>query len=388
MLETPLSKLLRNEAILSLFVGVVTWLFGILIKFPQGILTTSNFPRLDDYLKLCANPFARDVSPALVYRISEPTIAWILHLPPIVCIFLPILFLIGTYAVVFYIVSQRTSDKPFALAVVAGLSLTFVGVWTSRWLGCSDSLSHLSSAVALLSSNPFLLALCCITGTLNDERWLMSVPFLLYWHGSNHAVADILDWKTATRVGIGLATGLLLVLLVRHALSVGWLGPGIVASWYTGMRAVPPDRLIPYNSTWTLFALNIFMGLGWYWLAVLRLLTRQLSSATPIWGYLLSLSIFMATISTGLVEDVSRSIGFLFLIVLAASVYDYDTASASARLWWRNMLLAASLTPTVYYTGFSGAAFIPFPIDLMNHVIQEYTGEDLFRIMKLWFRLR
>jgi hypothetical protein len=154
------------------------------------------------------------------------------------------------------------------------------------------------------------------------------------------------------------------------------------------MRAVPPDRLIPYNSTWTLFALNIFMGLGWYWLAVLRLLTGQLSSATPIWGYLLGLSIFTATTSTGLVEDVSRSIGFLFLIVVAASVYDYDTAPESARIWCPNVLLAASLTPTVYYTGFSGAAFIPFPIDLMNHVIQEYTGEDLFQIIKLWFRLR
>jgi hypothetical protein len=30
---------------------------------------SSHFPRLGDFLKLCADPFARDVSPALAYRI-------------------------------------------------------------------------------------------------------------------------------------------------------------------------------------------------------------------------------------------------------------------------------------------------------------------------------
>jgi hypothetical protein len=173
---------------------------------------------------------------------------------------------------------------------------------------------------------------------------------------------------------------------VRYALTVVWLGPGILESWYTRMRS-SPDRLIPFNSTWTLFALNIFMGLGWYWLAVARLVTRQMSSATPIWGYFLGVSIFVAVLSTALVEDVSRSIGFLFLVVLAASIYDYDAAPASAGIRWRNLLLAAAVTPTIYYTGFSGATFIPFPVDLINHLIHEYAGEDLLQILKLRFRL-
>jgi hypothetical protein len=387
MPEIPLPKFLKSELPLALFVGAGIWLFGILVKFPQGLLTTSHFPRLDDYLKLCANPFARDVNPILTYRISVPVFAWVLQLPPMICTSLPILFLICSYAVVFHVISERTGDKRFALLIVAGLSLTFFAVWTNRWLGSPDSFSHLFSALALVSSNPFLLALCCIVGTLNDERWLMSVPFLLYWHGSDQAKAGILNWKNATRAGTGIVAGIVSVFVVRHALTVGWLGPGIVDSFYTRMRSISPDRLIPYNSTWALFAFNILMGLGFYWLAVVRLVTRQLSSATPIWGYFLSLSIFMACFATGLVEDVSRSIGFLFLVVVAASVYDYDTAPASARNWWRNLLLAAAVTPTIYYTGFSGAVFIPFPIDLINHLIHEYTGEDLLQILKPWFRL-
>jgi hypothetical protein len=388
MLEILLPKFVRRELPSALFAGAIIWLFGIFVKFPQGLLTTSHFPRLDDYLELCADPFARDVSPALAYRISVPMLAWVLQLPPATCTFLPILFLISSYAAIFHIVSGRTGDKRFALSVVAGLSLTFFAVLTNRWLGCPDSFSHLFSALALFSSNPFLLALCCIIGTLNDERWLMSVPFLLYWHGSNHAKAGIINWTNATRTGIGLAGGILVAMLVRHALTVGWLGPGIVESWYTQMRSVPPDRLIPYNSTWTLFALNLLMGLGWYWLTVIKLVTRQLSSAAPIWGYFLSFFGLIATLSTGLVEDVSRSIGFLFLIVVAASVYDYDAAPASARIWWRNLLLASMVTPTIYYIGFSGAVFIPFPIDLVDHLMHEYKGEDLLQILKPWFRLR
>jgi hypothetical protein len=386
----PASLIMRNNCSSAFIVGVGIWLFGIFVKFPQGMLTTSHYPRLEDYLKLCANPFARDVNPLLAYRISIPTLAWALQLPPIICIFLPIFFLISAYAVVFFVISERTGDKTFSLVTVAGLSLTFFALWTNRWLGYPDAFSHLCSALALLSANPLMLALFCIFGTLNDERWVISVPFLLYWHGSNHAKAGIFNWVDATRAGIGIGIGLLFVFLVRHALTVGWLGPGIqgrwIASFYIHLVREVRDRLSPYNSTWSLFAINILMGLGWYWLAVMRLVARQLSSPTQIWGFVLGLSIFTASLSTILVEDVSRSVGFSYLIVVIASVYDYDAGSASAQIWWRNLLIATALTPTIYYTGLSGAVFIPFPIDLINHILHQYGGADLLENLKLWFR--
>jgi hypothetical protein len=388
MLDIRPSRLLGHKLPLALIVGFSIWLFGIFVKFPQGLLSTSHFPRLDDYLKLCANPFARDVNLILAYRISVPVLAWVLHLPPVICTLLPILFLISSYALIFYVLFERTGDKQFALLVVAGLSLTFFALWTNRWLGYSDSFSHLCSAVALLSSNPFLLALCCIIGTINDERWLMSVPFLLYWHGSNHAKADTINWTNATRSGIGLAAGVLVVLLVRYALTVGWLGPGIVEpGYYKIVRSTSLSHHLPYASTWPLFALNVLMGLGWYWVPVVRLVLRQVSSGTLVWGYFLGLSVFIAALSTLLDEDVSRSIGFLYLAVVIASSYDHDAEPALARIRWRNLLLGAVLTPTIYYTGLSGAVFIPFPIDLANHLIHEYRGVDLLQSLKLWFRL-
>jgi hypothetical protein len=377
----------RHTFLLALFAGAGTWLFGMFVKFPQGLLAASDFPRLEDYLKLCANPLTSDVAPILAYRISVPIIAWAFHLPPVICTYLPILFLIFSYTIIFYVVLEHTADKRFSLSVVAGLSLTFFAHWTNRWLGFPDSFSHLVSALALISSNPFLLASCCVFGTLNDERWLFSVPFLLFWHGSNHGKAGIFSSTAATRAGIGLAVGILFVLLIRHALTIGWLGPGIAEpNMYKIMRSTLLD-LNPLNSTWPLFALNIFMGLGWYWLAVMKLITRQLSSPTLIFGYFLGFSVLIASLSTLVVEDVSRSIGFLFLVVVIASVYDYDTDPASARIWWRNLLLATAITPTIYYSGLSGAAFIPFPIDLINHLIHQYGGADLLQNLKPWFHL-
>src|SRR5262249_369934 len=379
----------RHIFFLILFVGAGTWLFGVFVKFPHGLLTTSDFPRLEDYLKLCANPFARDVTPYyLAYRISVPIIAWAFHLPPLICTFLPILFLIFSYGILFYVIFKHTGDKRFSVLVVAGLSLTFFAHWTNRWLGYPDSFSHLASALALISSNPFLLSLGCLFGTLNDERWVFSVPFLLFWHGSNYARAAIFNSVAATRAGIGLATGILSVLLVRHALNVGWLGPGIAEpnAYLKTMRYTLLDHFGPPNSTWPLFAINIFMGFGWYWLAVTRLL-RQLSLNTPILACFLGFSVLLASLSTIVVLDVSRSIGFLFLVVVVAAAHDYGVDPASARIWWRNLLLAAAVTPTIYYSGLSGAAFIPFPIDLINNLIHQYGGDDLLQNLKPLFRL-
>ncbi|HZM85932.1 MAG TPA: hypothetical protein VFF31_05170 [Blastocatellia bacterium] len=372
-----------------LFFAIGIWLFGVFVKFPQGILSSDHFPRLEYYLKLCADPLARDIDPMLAYRITVPTIAWALKLSPTMCTLLPIVFLIAAYGVLLFVIWKRTGDGRFSIMIVAGLSLTFFAHWTNRWLGYPDSFSHLCSALGLLSSNPLILALICILGTLNDERWVFSVPFLLYWHGSSHAKAGIINWIDATRAGAGLGIGILCVLLVRHALTVGWLGPGVIEpDVYKIMRSSLLDRFRPYNSTWFLFGLNIFMGFGWYWVAGIRFIKLQLlSSCSRLWGVFLALSVFATSLLTIAVEDVSRSVAFLYLIIIIASIFDYDAGSVEARKWWRLLLIAGALTPTIYYTGVSGAVFIPLPIDLANQMLQQHGWPDYLSMLKVWFRL-
>jgi len=45
--------------------------------------------------------------------------------------------------------------------------------------------------------------------------------------------------------------------------------------------------------------------------------------------------------------------------------------------------IASAFTPTIYYSSFSGAAFIPFPIEFFN---EKMGGPDLFDGLKDWFR--
>jgi hypothetical protein len=383
-------RLLDHGWLSALIVGLAVWLFGICVKFPQGLLSTGHFPRLQDFLKLCADPFARDLSePIVAYRISVPVLAWVLHLPPAVCTVIQLLFLILAYAVIFRVVAKRTENPAFAVLVVAGLSLTFFAHFTNRWYGYLDSFSHLCSALALISANPLVLICTCIFGTLNDERWIFSIPLLIYWHSSARAKADIFHWTVALRAGGSIAAGLVCVLLIRHALAVGWIGPGIETTGaYRHFASLSAADLHPIRSTWTLYAVNVAMAFGWYWFVVLRTVERQLSSQAPVSGLLVGGALLLGCLASMLVDDVSRSIGFLYLGVVIAAVYEYDLKPSSTPALWRNMLLAGCVTPTVYYTGLSGAVFVPFPVDLANGFIQRVYGVNLMQFLKVrYFRL-
>jgi len=334
--------LLDHGLLSALMIGLAIWLFGICIKFPYVLLTANPYPsRLDDFLKLCANPFARDLNVQyLAYRIIVPVIAWITHLPATVCTFIQLPFLIVTYAVLFRVVQKRTQDPAFAVLVVAGLSLTFFAHWTNSYFGFPDSFSHLCSALALASANPIVLMFTCILGTLNDERWIFSIPFIVYWHSSACAKIDVLNWLEALRASAFITAGLICVVVIRHALTVGWIGPGIAEpELYKEYASFSIADLHPYHSTWVLYILNVAMGFGWYWFVMLRTLGQQLFSRVPVAGLLFGGGLLFGSLASMLVEDVSRSVGFLFLGLIIAAVCEYDLNPQRARTWWWYLLL-------------------------------------------------
>jgi hypothetical protein len=88
------------------------------------------------------------------------------------------------------------------------------------------------------------------------------------------------------------------------------------------------------------------------------------------------------------VGDVSRSIGYLYLGIVVAGVYEYDCERSTIR-FWRNLLLLSCITPTIYYAGFSGAVLIPLPFELGDYFAQRLFGVDLMQRIKLhFFRIR
>lgn len=67
----------------SLLVGLGAWSLSILLYFSWVRMQPENRYRWDDFLRLCENPFARDLAePILNYRLAVPAVAYVLHLPP------------------------------------------------------------------------------------------------------------------------------------------------------------------------------------------------------------------------------------------------------------------------------------------------------------------
>ena len=142
------------------------------------------------------------------------------------------------------------------------------------------------------------------------------------------------------------------------------------------------------GSTWFLYILNVTMAFGWYWFVSLRTVGRQLSSRVPVSGLLVGGALLLGSLASMLVDDVSRSVGFLYLGVVVAAVYEYDPKPSSTRILWRYLLLLGCITPTVYYINFSGAVLIPFPFVLANYFVDHVYGVDLMEFLKArYFRL-
>ena len=67
-----------------------------------------------------------------------------------------------------------------ALMAVAGMSLTHITHYTFNW-GVPDSFVLLPVVIMMKYLNPYVFFLCSLLGILADERFLMSVPFIVLW---------------------------------------------------------------------------------------------------------------------------------------------------------------------------------------------------------------
>ena len=64
---------------------------------------------------------------------------------------------------------------------VAGMSLTHITHYTFFNWGVPDSFVLLPVVIMMKYLNPYVFFLCSLLGILADERFLMSVPFIVLW---------------------------------------------------------------------------------------------------------------------------------------------------------------------------------------------------------------
>lgn len=362
----------------SLFVGFGAWAISIFFYMQQYF----SFDNLDksgravDFIKLCSNPLARDlVEPILAYRITTPTIAWLLGLHSSFALILPSVAMIILLSMI-YVICYRKVGKNTAILTTLGISFTQVTLWNNAHTGVPDAVTHLAAVLCLLFTNIWGISFLVILGIMNDERFLLAMPFILLW---NINISNkVLDFRPIIKVSTGLLFGLLVSLFFRQALTVGWIGDGIAMPgvyqeiWVIFLNSI---QFIWNHKFW--FVVNYFMSFRWLWIIPLTCLFISSNGARSyfIFFWILMLAVIFAS---SLVWDVSRSIAFSFPAILICVRYlnEYNASLC------RNLLIASILlclaTPAFFLGPGGLQIYLPLPFILLKY----FTGFDIVDLVR------
>lgn len=276
--------------------------------------------RVDDVLMQALDPLTNDLSePILGYRIVLPLLAWSTGLTGAGLVLIPVAALVLTLALIFRVLLGRV-EPPQALLATTALALTYMTQWGNTHPGISDSLTMLCLALVMLRPSPYLLAPCTVLGLLNDERYLLAMPFVLLWHAIDEEKLGAAIKRIAPLLA-ALALGVLVTKIVRQGITDGWWAPPLlVPPLYAQMRAEVIDTFQPWYRTWWQFTTGALLSFRWVWLLVLAALPCWIRSR-PWWYWTGLLSMLAAgTIATMLVFDVERSVGFMWPVIPLAVV--------------------------------------------------------------------
>ncbi|MBD2459667.1 hypothetical protein H6G89_01305 [Oscillatoria sp. FACHB-1407] len=346
---------------------------------------SNNSPsRWDDLLAMCANPLTRNLhEPILAYRITLPVIAHSLGLygdrwswrALLATPGLPYLALIGTLAIVYVVVQRQTNSTVAALTSLA-LSLTHLTQWTNTHWGHPDSITHLAIAVTMLSPNVWLTGVMTVLGSLNDERFVVAIPFVLLWYIATEPTPPK-RIQASLKTIAGFAVGLVIVVLVRHALTVGWIGEGIERpAVYNSILDV---LMNPWKINWAVFLTSLFLGYRWVWVVLGLALGIAWRKPYRWIGLGLGVAVLLASYFTITVADISRSTAFYFPAIAIAVWLLYRQ---SAILCYRALAVvsvACILTPGFYLFSFSDIQlYRPLPLVLVRLL----TGWDILDLLR------
>jgi hypothetical protein len=330
--------------------------------------------RVDDFIALCRDPLTRHLfEPILAYRITTPVLAWLLGLRGFSGVMVQYAAIVATLALVFDLLAGRT-DRRLALVVTFGIACSYTIIWTNTHPGFPDSVTHLAVALALCMPDPFFIAGMTLLGTLNDERFVLSIPLILLWHAGAGSFSAMIGrtWKLV----LGFAAGLAGVILVRHALTVGWIGPGIPRPEIYGEMGNKAASFRPWEG-WRGYLLNIPLAYRAFWsLPIFFFLQRQKNLPGPF--KLLFLGALLAAIfGCAFVGDVTRSVGFFYpALVLAAWQCHRTDPHRTLQVCVISLLLCLLLP--AFHLVFTGNVFWQRP--LVFSLLRAWTGWDVLQL--------
>ena len=355
----------------ALITGTLFSLLSMFLYFPPDFIESPP-DRLKDFAAMCANPFARDLlEPILAYRITAPAIAWLLGLRGASGLIVQYGAIVLLLASVYLLLSRRIGSLP-AILGVAAVSSSFTVIWPSSYPGYPDSVTHLLIALTLFTTKLPLVTLLCFLAMMNDERAILAWPLIVLWHVYDHPreVRPVLF-----RLLPAVAVSLVLVIGLRHALTVGWIGPGVqTPALYGQLYAQVILQLSPWGSTWTKFFFSIFMGYRWLWVLPVLVLLWSDNTLQKWFPILLLPYLALGALTAMAVGDVSRSTGYLFPGILLAILWTkrHVTANRQVRIV-RAICLGQLITPVFYFVADWSRLHRPVAVE----VIRAVTGFDV-----------
>lgn len=363
----------------TVLVGFTSWVIsGLLytLHFFPDILKHWTQTRAADVVRMTANPLTRELNePIMAYRVVLPTLGWLLGLPGRSVLILPYIALVSALGLVYYLFARRGAGD-VGIVLSLGLGCTQFAIWTNSLPGFADPLTLLATCVCLLTPNGAIAATLCVLGTLNDERFVFAIPFILLWHLTVEGCsrAKTIQLAACYLLGIGV------VLCVRHALTIGWVGPGIEQPEEYGKiqdRALNFLTFLISHPFW--LGVNYFMSFRFFWLLfpVGYLAGRSMGVKTSERALYLS-SLVGVLVASALVWDVSRSVRFAFPALLLAVWWLCRTDPGRALRWLVVALVLCLLTPA-FYVGADGLQpYLPLPFV----AIKAATGWDVLDLVR------
>jgi hypothetical protein len=370
----PLAKLESLPfPVVCAVVGLLWCAVSFFLYSPPLFLPNDPTARINDFMKMAEHPLRRDLyEPILAYRVSVPLIAHVLGFRGFAVLAITYAANVAFISTVFACFCRRASWW-VAFLGTGLIALSEAGQTGNTWFGYGDPLCHLCTTIAMLATGP-VISLVVIVGVFADERIVLALPFVILWHWTGNDPASPPEWRRAIQAALMMAAGLAVSLVLRHMLTVGIIGTGIVTPpVYDFIASIATTSMLGGNfRKWPIPHLgSLVFSFRWLWLLPAILYWRT-STRTRALVALTVVALLCGANAVFWGGDHGRGIAFMFpafIWMIVELAHAWDRADKLFVL----VLIASMLTPQFTWDG--GLSFgwtRPFPIV----AVRLATGKD------------
>lgn len=356
----------------SFLIAICAWALAVIAAAPSLFsfehLQIIN-SRAGEFVQQCSNPLTRAITgaPFLGYRVFVPTVAWLIGARLYVALALPYIATLAMLTVVCLVMSERHGRRMGAIATML-VATSYAVTWPDCMLGYPDSVAHLLAACLLVTRRPWLAGALVAAGMLTDERFIMELPFVFLWRHCEPVGGEGPWLRNAWRPVV---LGLAFCIVVRRALTIGWIGPGIAVPKTYGDMVANFLSLHPYNMSWAVWLANVFTSFRWTWIVIVMGVTARSGQRHGR-----ELAIFVVVLlgcvaASMFVFDAARSVGFCYLAILLSFSWLIDAAPERALRIGKWSAWLSYLTPSLWFVPGYVIWLRPLPLRVFAYVTNQ-----------------